>query len=211
MHNGGNKLEVYILLTDTGTLFTKMIKMFTRDQLNHASISFSQTLDKTYSFGRKKPANPFIGGFVEENLNCKLFNRATCAVYKCQISSDDYEKMIEFVQQIEEEQQQYKYNFLGLFSVLLKKEWNRGNAYFCSEFVATTLKQGGISIKSKPANLVKPKDIIYSGQFQCIYEGQLRNYPSLNNIKTFVTKTKRESKFFHIDTLCIKLAKSIVS
>ena len=32
--------KVYILLTDTGTLFTKLIKLYTKKPYNHASISF---------------------------------------------------------------------------------------------------------------------------------------------------------------------------
>ena len=46
--------KVYILLTDTGTLFTKSIKTYTKAPYNHASISFDVGLEELYSFGRKK-------------------------------------------------------------------------------------------------------------------------------------------------------------
>ncbi|MCM3651426.1 MULTISPECIES: hypothetical protein [Metabacillus] len=53
-------MEIYIILTDTGTIFTNMIKMYTKQSLNHASISFTKNLSTTYSFGRKNVNNPFI-------------------------------------------------------------------------------------------------------------------------------------------------------
>lgn len=31
--------KIYILLTDTGTLFTRLIKLYTKKPYNHASIS----------------------------------------------------------------------------------------------------------------------------------------------------------------------------
>lgn len=46
--------EIYVLLTDTGTVLTKIIRSFTKDPLNHASIAFDQDLNEVYSFGRKK-------------------------------------------------------------------------------------------------------------------------------------------------------------
>ena len=44
---------IYIVLTDTGTLLSKTIGMYTRKDLNHASIAFDEQLTEMYSFGRK--------------------------------------------------------------------------------------------------------------------------------------------------------------
>ena len=51
--------NVYILLTDTGSLFTRLIKRFTNSPYNHVSIAFDKSLNTLYSFGRKHPYNPF--------------------------------------------------------------------------------------------------------------------------------------------------------
>jgi hypothetical protein len=176
MKGGGFLMEVYIILTDTGTIFTKMIKLFTRFPFNHASISFTNNLETTYSFGRKRAKNPFNGGFVKENFHGMLFQKATCAIYKCSISNQQYYEMLHYIHHMEVRKREYKYNFLGLFGILLDKEWNRQNAFFCSEFVATILKNGGIAIKNKPACLVAPKDFSECQDFQLVYEGQLRSY-----------------------------------
>lgn len=193
-------MEVYIILTDTGTLLTKIIKQFTKQPLNHASISFSSDLETTYSFGRKRVNNPFVGGFVKENLNGELFQQAACAIYSYKVSEFEYRQMKNFVQQIESQQQHYKYNFIGLFGVLLNKKINRKKAFFCSEFVASTLNNGGVSIKNKPACLVKPFDLAECEASRLLYEGRLDSYLSQQscNRKSFreLQQAKRNRKSF---------------
>ena len=206
-------MEVYIILTDTGTVLTKIIRRFTKHPLNHASISFTKELDTTYSFGRKRVNNPFIGGFVKENLNGKLFEKAECAIYKCSVSAVEYEQMLKAVQEIEVEQQMYKYNFIGLFGVLFNKEINREGAFFCSEFVATILKNGGVATNSKPPSLMKPYDLVDGEKFLLLYEGQLRSYlvPQSQYADEMVNETKMTDQLFNLGTLFLKKAKSIVS
>lgn len=72
----------YILLTDTGTLFTKFIRLYTHQPYNHASIAFTSDLSEIYSFGRKHMRNPFVGGlcgrkyrnwFIKKSGLCALF------------------------------------------------------------------------------------------------------------------------------------------
>ncbi|WP_187119022.1 hypothetical protein [Bacillus marasmi] len=169
-------MEVYIVLTDTGSWLTKLIKCFTRRPLNHASISFTKDLKETYSFGRKHPNNPLVGGFVQEDLNGKLFRNATCAIYRYRVSPTEFRKMHQCLKQIENHKQEYRYNFIGLFGVMFNKEIRRKNAFFCSQFVATILQKGGISLKNKPAGLVEPSDFAENEATQLVYAGQLRTY-----------------------------------
>ena len=207
-------MEIYIVLTDTGTLFTNMIKMYTKQSLNHASISFTKDLSTTYSFGRKNANNPFIGGFVKENMNGKLFRRANCAIYSRTFSEFEYKQMNQFVQQVENEQQNYKYNLIGLLGILLNRKMTRENAFFCSEFVATTLNNGGISIKSKPASLVKPNDLTECDGFRLVYEGQLSSYLSEQWKETdreISNDRKKTSRLLKLNTIYVKLAKSFAS
>lgn len=202
-------MEVYIILTDTGTLLTKMIKQVTKQPLNHASIAFTKELDTAVSFGRKSVNNPFIGGFVKEDMKGKLFTEATCAIYSCSVSEFEYGQMKRFVQQIEQQQQNYKYNFIGLFGVLLNKKINRKRAFFCSEFVTTVLNCGGISIKNRPACLVKPGDFMDFKDFRLVYQGKLSSYISQqDNSREIISKTKKERRFLQLDLF--KLGKSLV-
>lgn len=88
--------SVFILLTNTGTLFTKVIQGYTRAPYNHASISFNRELSELYSFGRKNPNNPLNGGFVKEDLKTGTFSKypnTTCVIYELQVSERDIAKM----------------------------------------------------------------------------------------------------------------------
>ncbi|RDW16253.1 hypothetical protein [Oceanobacillus chungangensis] len=170
-----NKKKIYLLLTDTGTLFTRTIKLFTKKPYNHASIAFDSKLLETYSFGRKKPGNPFIGGFVKESVHTGLFEHARGAIFSCNVTEEQMEKLKQFMQQIESQKHCYKYNFIGLFALLLNKPITRGNAFFCSEFVATALHESSILHFSKPLSLITPHDLQQDDRFELIYEGPLTN------------------------------------
>lgn len=172
-----NKRKIYILLTDTGTLFTRLIKFYTKSPLNHASIAFDIKLKDLYSFGRKKPHNPFNGGFVRENIENHLFKRATCEVYSCLITETEYQSLSETIQRIKINETHYKYNLLGLFGIILNKEVKRKNAYFCSQFVTTLLSQNGIILTDKSPGLSTPQDIRNSDRITLEYRGELCYYP----------------------------------
>lgn len=171
-----SNMKVYILLTDTGTLFSRTIKLYTRKQYNHASISFDGNLTQVYSFGRKNPRNPFIGGFIKEQINEGLLFNATCAIYSLTIKEADYYRMKQFIEKIEAQKEYYHYNLIGLFAIIINKKLERRNAFFCSEFVASVLKQGeGIEFNS-PTSLVTPSDLYVAANFELVFQGRLRDY-----------------------------------
>lgn len=111
--------NVYILLTDTSTIFTKCIKLYTKKQYNHASIALDSNLSEVYSFGRKMSKNPFVGGFVKEDMKSCLFHRADCTIFSLEVTEDQFGKMMRYINDIEACQEQYRYNFLGLFGFLI--------------------------------------------------------------------------------------------
>ncbi|SDD18495.1 hypothetical protein SAMN02799630_02351 [Paenibacillus sp. UNCCL117] len=166
-------LYVYVLLTDTGTLFTKMIKLYTGASMNHASIALDADLKDVYSFGRKDPRNPLIGGFVREDLSHPMFAQADCAVYRAPVSREVYERMRRCIRGIEDNQHLYTYNLLGLLGVVMDYPIGRDKAYFCTQFVATVFEQSGLPLTSKPAALVTPTDLEQSSRLELVYRGSL--------------------------------------
>ncbi|WP_240508115.1 hypothetical protein [Virgibacillus indicus] len=168
--------KVYVLLTDTGTLFTKTIKLYTRKPYNHASIAFDENLTEVYSFGRKSPGNPFIGGFVKEDIKKGLFKNATCAVYSLTVSDDDLKRMQQFIRKLDAQKENYRYNLIGLFAVMFNKQLTRENAFFCSQFVATVLNHGESVHFEKPLSLITPQDLQTATNFKLEYKGKLRDY-----------------------------------
>ncbi len=170
------KHNVYIVLTDTGSLLTKMIKLYTKKRYNHASVSFDSHLTEVYSFGRKKMNNPFSGGFVQEDVKSGLFKEADCAIYSLTVTEEDLQKMRNYIKQMDEQKDIYRYNFLGLFGFLLHKPLRKENSYFCSEFVATVLSVC-IGVRfHKPAALIAPSDLQEIPNIQLVYEGKLKDY-----------------------------------
>ena len=56
--NGNNK-QIFIVISQTGTVLSRILKRITGAEYNHASLSLSPDLKKMYSFGRRHPYNPF--------------------------------------------------------------------------------------------------------------------------------------------------------
>lgn len=178
-----NQRKIYLLLTDTGTLFTRMIKLFTQEPLNHASLGLDDQLSEVYSFGRKNMRNPFNGGFVRENIRSGLFKRANCAIYCCTVSEEQYQEMCKKIRAMEMNKKKYKYNLLGLIGVLFNIEIERKNAFFCSQFVASVLNDSGVVMINKPIAFVTPHDLKKFSSFELIYEGKLNVYFPRNEME----------------------------
>ncbi|RLQ83864.1 hypothetical protein [Planomicrobium sp. Y74] len=179
-------MEIYIVFTDTKTNLAKMIKNCTRYPFSHVSLSFTKDLSQMYSFGRKDTDNAFIAGFVKEDVRDHLFQRADCAVCKLDMTQQEYERIWAYVQKMEREKDSFKYNFTGLFAVALNYNFNRKNAYFCSQFVTEALAAGDIWLAEKPPALMTPRDIFSSDSMEMIYRGDMRNYPHLEPITDYV-------------------------
>lgn len=176
-----NKNQIYILLTDTGTVLNRLIKMYTKDPYNHVLIAFDKELNELYSFGRKKHYNPIIGGFVKENIDNVIFSNAKCAVY-CLEDIDDitYLRIREYIKLFELNRDTYRYNFLGLFGIMLNIHIQRCDAFFCSQFVASVFEYSGRPIFDKPCVFVTPGDFVTNANrlFARIYSGNLNEYRS---------------------------------
>lgn len=176
------KTYVYILLTDTGTLFTKSIKKYTKAPYNHASIAFDPTLNEMYSFGRKNPSNPISGGFVKEDVYTGTYSKypdTTCVIYKLEVSNRDVEKMRRVLNVFIKNQKKFLYNLFGVLGVSLNEPVEFSNSYFCSQFVAEILQRSGIKLWDKLPALITPDDFRKSDKLQLVYEGKLTEYPAI--------------------------------
>ena len=67
--------KIYIVLTYTGTILSKIVKMYTRREFSHVSIALDEDLDQMYSFGRINAYNPFWAAFVQEGIDKGTFKR----------------------------------------------------------------------------------------------------------------------------------------
>lgn len=182
---------IYFLFTDTGTYLSRAINYCTKQSLNHVSIAFDASLKEVYSFGRKRPHNPFIGGFVKEDIRSDFLKEANCAIYSLQLPESDHENVLRKIKAMEAQEQIYKYNFLGLIGVLFRVEIEREYALFCSQFVATVLHDVEAFRIQKPPCFVTPGDIRNHTELQFIYQGKLDDYCHYGHCVPDLNRNKR--------------------
>lgn len=173
---------IYIIISQTGTLFSRVLKLATRQPYNHVSISFDKDLNLMYSFARKKIYCPWIAGFIEEYPNEGIFKMKTgtkCQIYKLSITEEQYEQLLEALQPFLENPDQYRYNFLGLPFMWFGISLNRRYHYVCSEFVAHLLERGAIIESKQLTRTIKPYEFSMLDETELIYEGFLREYANV--------------------------------
>ena len=176
-----NKKNVYIVLTYTGTIVSKIVKLYTRKEFSHVSIALDQKLEEMYSFGRLNPYNPFKGGFVREGINIgtfKRFKNTKSAVYSLSLTEEQYEEIKKIIQKMNKKHKLYKFNKIGLFAVAIHYKYERENYFYCAEFVKYLLEQAGINMNIP--EIVKPMDFKELDNLNLEYKGILRDYKIMN-------------------------------
>ena len=171
--------SIYLVLSQTGTLFSRVLKFFTRAEYNHVSLSLDPELDKMYSFGRLSPTNPFVGGFVEEGKNIGTFKRflnTKALVLELEVSRDKYEALKYFIHYFIANRVQFRYNYIGILLACFKKNYAPSNRYYCSQFVRTCLSLFKVSNSNMLPMIIKPIDFLKLNYKKVIYKGLLKNY-----------------------------------
>ena len=105
-----------------------------------------------------------------------IFREADCMIFSCQVSDEEYHRMRNKIRQIERCKEQYKYNFIGLFGVAFNIGIQRNHAFFCSQFVATVVNEGGVPMFTIKPNLVQPHHFTKVPFLIQEFEGNLRTY-----------------------------------
>lgn len=168
--------KIYIILTRTNTILSRLIGFINEDEYTHASISLDRELKQMYSFGRKYSYNPFIGCFVKENLNEGVFGRQNNLyglVMEIQVSREQYGKVENLINGFILNNNLYKYNYIGLLNCLLNREFCNDNRFLCSEFVYYILNISNIVSFDKPGNLVRPQDLL-NIKGRVVFSGNLK-------------------------------------
>lgn len=169
--------NIYIILSQTGTLFSKAIKRYTKDPYNHSSISFDQNLEAMYSFGRKRRYNMIDTGLIQENFDRGLFPyfpNACCCVLEVPVTEEEYEAMQKIVEGFYHNKDNYRYNFLGVLSYAIGLGITRKEHFFCSQFVSYILSNTN-NWTNNPA-LTKPMDFCTLPNNKIIFEGTIAEY-----------------------------------
>ena len=169
--------DIYIVLTHSGTVLSRIIKLYTKKRYSHVSIALDIDSDKMYSFGRRNPYNPFFAGFVEESSKegfFKRFQEAEAMIYTFQVTDEQYEGMKQLIEKFAVNKEQYKFNILGLFSVAIHKKIQRRNSFYCAEFVRYVLNEAYID--TELPEIIIPTDFQRLKGLNVTYKGKLKDY-----------------------------------
>lgn len=143
-----NKTEklypVYIMLVHSGTAVSNVIKKVSHSEYSHASISFDSSMSKMYSFARKDPKNPFIGGFRYESIGKGFYEKKEVpyGVYVVPCTEDQIKRMKKRLAYFEKNQEKFTFDFVGLVTNYAGIVNNPAYSWFCSRFVADILNAG---------------------------------------------------------------------
>lgn len=175
---------IYLVFSKTGTWLWKTINIVTNVKYVHSSISFDESFTEMYSFGRVNPNNPFSGGLVKESFNegvFKMFPESECLIYRIEVTEEQYTAIKSEVEVFLQCKNNYRYNFLGLFGILLNISIKRKNCYFCSQFVSELLIKGNVYNFGKEPQLISTSDLLALDNLELVYEGYIRHYRAANN------------------------------
>lgn len=170
--------KIYIILTYTGTILSRIVKIYTRKEYSHVSISLDRDLNQMYSFGRLNPYNPFLGGFVHEGIDrgtFKRFKNTKTKIYSMEIDEEKYERLEEIIENIQQKKKLYKFNVIGLIAVALNVRIKREKCFYCAEFVKYVLEQSEVV---ELPEIIKPDDFNKLNGLNEVYIGKLQDYKS---------------------------------
>lgn len=171
--------RIYIVISQTGTLLSRILKHITGADYNHASLGLSSDLSIMYSFGRKNPYNPFLGGFVIESPHYgtfKRFSNTKALVLALDIDADKYELIKNMLEKMVDNKKEYRYNYLGLWLAAINQVYKSEKRYYCSEFVRDVLQKYGIKGAEALTDIVKPIDFLTLPDITQVYSGRLQDY-----------------------------------
>ncbi len=173
--------KIYIVISQTGTILSRLLKLITKAEYNHVSIGLTKDLQYMYSFGRKNPYNPFWGGFVLESKNFgtfKRFSNTKIQVISVGINPQRYQELNNRLKYMLLNNNEFRYNYLGLYLAIFKINFKRKNRFYCSEFIKEILLEYDIDGKESIENIdiPKPIDFLKIPNTDTVYIGKLKDY-----------------------------------
>ncbi|NLO84510.1 MAG: hypothetical protein GX096_03640 [Clostridiales bacterium] len=167
---------IYILLTKTSTMISKMIRAVTHDEYTHVSIALDKELHELYSFARIHSCTPLPAGLVQENLQTEVYARngkSKCALYQMIVTDEQFDFIQTTIRSMMDLKDEYHYSVLGLLLCKLDFVHDRHSHMFCSQFVSKLLEDSGAVTLPKPSSLMHPIDFTRITKLHCCYRGTI--------------------------------------
>jgi hypothetical protein len=170
--------NIYVVVSKTGSIVSRLIGRATGDPYTHASIALDDSLEPMYSFGRIYTNNPVIGGFVKESVNygsMKKFRTAEIVVIQLKVENEQYAEINEYIDAMYRQRKKYHYNYIGFFLAKFGLHIHRDNYFYCSEFVKDLLTRFHIIEEKQFSKVVRPVELL-NVEGTVVYQGKLCEY-----------------------------------
>ena len=170
---------VYIILSQTGSIVSKWLKMVTKDEYNHVSLSLDKELNEMCSFGRYYAYFPFWGGFVHESTKMgalKRFKNTTSKIVRIKVNNEQIDSIRKKINEMFSSKKKYRYDMLGVVLASMHVDYRRNYRYYCSEFVKEILINNGVINKEECPKIMKPMDFLKLSNVEEVYTGKLHEY-----------------------------------
>lgn len=171
--------SLYIILTATGTVISRIIKVFTRAPFNHVSITDDDEIKYMFSFARQNAPHLLPSGFFRETVDSGIFGMCSsvpCQIYEISVTKEQHNKFCELMNTFSQSPETYQFNILGFATMIFNIPLRRKTKYMCSQFVAYTLHECGIINFNKDFSLVKPDDFRNLSKLKLIYNGDMKDF-----------------------------------
>lgn len=172
---------IYIVLTRSTTILSRLVHFVTDDAYTHVAISFDKELHQLYSSGRKNGRTMFPAGPCQESLQNECYSRCKTvpvAIYELQVSDETYDLAKQEVDDIIGNADDYHFNIIGLILCKMRIELRRKHHFFCSQFVSEVLTRSKALELPKVPALMRPSDYIRLPGLKCCYEGVIDDLPN---------------------------------
>ena len=177
--------SIYILLTKSNTILSKMVYLITADTYTHASISFDKNFNFLYSSSRKNGKTIFPAGPCREYLLRGYYKKNShipCAVYELRVSDEVYEKAKHEVKRIICNADKYHFNIIGLVLCRLNIPYHRKYNFFCSQFVSEVLYRSRAISLPKDTSLMRPCDYMKLPELRLLFKGNIKSLTKQRNL-----------------------------
>ena len=157
-----------IVVSRTGTVMGKVIRIFTKGYYNHCSIAFDRNYDIFYTFARKYKLFWVTGCFTTETIDRLMTgNELIAKAYEIEITDKEYEDIQEYIKELSKGYNIY--NYIGAILILFNLNFKTRKYHICSTFVAYILEKYVNEVTlDKEYYLYKPMDIYqFMEQLDC--------------------------------------------
>lgn len=171
--------NVYIVLSQSGSIISNILKFITKSEYNHVSLSLYSDLHEMYSFGRRFAYYPFWSGLVIESLNkgtFKRFNNTDILVLSAKVPKSNYFELANHLNYMLKRKHFYGYNYIGVGLSYFKIYHKAKRRFYCSEFVREMLIKANACGVNKLSLITYPNNFLNVEEFKYIYKGKYKNF-----------------------------------